>query len=159
MVKILSGKKMGRFTLTKAQAFTMDFFIALVIFAFIISFFIIFQPKTSGFDFLQKEADSLSETLLSEGIPRNWTIENVIVPGIAKNNRIDNNKLNLIMSINYNELKNLLSLKNDFYVEFESSNYSFGRKPVNAKNLASISRVVILESNLTIMRVEVYEEK
>jgi len=145
----------------KGQAFTMDFFIAIVIFCAVISFFIILMPKQSEFGSLQKQADDLSEMLLTKGVPENWTVENVIIAGISENNRIDPEKLSQLKSISYERQKSIFALKNDFFVEFGNDVLidSIGRPPLNPRNLAVVTRIVIYNNTLTKMKVEVYDEK
>ena len=62
----------------RAQTFTIDFFMSLLIFSFAIATFLVFQPEQSEFNSLLEEADTISEDLLSEGIPNQWNVSNVI---------------------------------------------------------------------------------
>jgi hypothetical protein len=61
-----------------------------------------------------RDAVYLSDSLLSEGYPLNWTDSGVIMPGIAENNRINMTKLSNFTELDYYNAKTLLHVTSDF---------------------------------------------
>ena len=108
------------------QMWFTDFFIALLIFFFVlISYYTyianISKQSSSVFDELISETKTISPTLLLEGNPSTWTNETVIRIGLTKNDeRIDNTLLIEASKISYNRTKKLLGVVHDFFVFFEN---------------------------------------
>lgn len=109
----------------KTQIWYLDFILGLSIFFLILIFVFnfILQQNNQNDDKLKKEAEKISNYLVSEGLPKNWTIENVSIIGLAKENEIDINKLEMFgnLSINYTYVKGLFGIENDFVVFFEDN--------------------------------------
>lgn len=115
----------------KSQIFYLDFLLGLSIFLIIFLIAINLTLKEKNNDsIILREAEKLSNYLLSEGIPKNWSNETlyneeVIFLGILSNESLDINKLNnfiLLCDQNYSYVKNSFSLKSDFYLFFEDTN-------------------------------------
>ena len=102
------------------------------------------------------EAERIGSIIISEGYPLNWTIENVVRPGIISEDKIDEYKLEMLNELgnnDYNRLKSLLRTKYNFYLYFSEdmiiagTNVSgIGRAPNAEKNLIKESRIIIYKN-------------
>ncbi len=112
----------------KNQIWYFDFIMGVTIFTLIL--IIAFKFVTSNFYIPGKEtnnvlseAEKLSETLLTMGIPTNWTEDTVLIPGVVdKGNILNTTKLQYLINLtnkNSNKVKNLFGIKSDFLVYFE----------------------------------------
>ena len=166
--KNLSNKKSG-------QVWTIDFIAGLLLFTIviIITIKVAFQMAPSQSSIIDyRDAVHLSDALLSQGYPENWTESYVLLPGIAENNRIDDTKLSQIKNLNYSTVKSLLHVTSDyiFFIRYETDIINTGQciygyaVPVDANctpilsglhynNLAKIDRIVIYNSTVVIMTV------
>ena len=117
--------------LLKGQMWYFDLVIALTIFTLII----ILSFKYISETFMYEDSDiiddieSFSDTLMSEGRPYDWNESYVISIGLSTNNSLDTRKLSLFSNmtiLDYDDMKDRLSLRNDFLVilEKEISNVS-----------------------------------
>jgi hypothetical protein len=115
----------------KAQVWTIDFIIALIIFIMLV--LVAFRLLASAdfydtFEPFYRESISLSESLISSGKPSSWNSTNVIIPGIANNNRINESKLLEFDKISYSNTKSLFHISADYLFYFR-----------NATNILNIS--------------------
>ena len=174
----------------KAQSFFWDFIIGLFIFTLIILLFLryntSFESKEDSTENLLREAKTLSESLMTQGYPYNWTTGDVEQVGIIssdENNkgRIDANKLAAFANMSYEDYDNvrfLLGISHDFIVFFEDKNkdiipISLGdgtiaatgkpninstniKQEENIKTLVKVERHVIYNSQITSMTVYVW---
>ncbi len=111
---------MARFISTKnrkGQIWTTDFIIGLMLFLFavLLGVKIIFdmQPSQEHID-VYRDCLYISDNLLSAGYPTDWNDTNVILPGIAENNRVNLTKLSQFNDLEYYRTKNLLHTTSDF---------------------------------------------
>ena len=167
-IKNFSNKKRG-------QVWTVDFIGGLLLFTLVILITIkvafTMAPSQDSI-IVYRDAVHLSDALLSQGYPLNWTDEDVLLPGIAENNRIDNTKLEEISELNYSNVKTLLHVTSDyiFFIRNDTNTINTGQcvygydVPVNANctpilsglhydNLAKVDRIVIYNSTVVIMTV------
>jgi len=166
--KNFSNKKHG-------QVWTVDFIGGLLLFTLVIIITIkvaFTMAPSQDTIIVYRDAVHLSDALLSQGYPSNWTKENVLLPGIAENNRIDNTKLEEIKELNYSTVKTLLHVTSDyiFFIRNDANIINTGQcvygynVPVNANctpilsglhydNLAKVDRIVIYNSIVVIMTV------
>ena len=119
-----------------------------------------------------RDAVHLSDAILSQGYPTNWTASDVLLPGIAENNRINNGKLSQISGLNYSTAKTLLHVTSDyiFFIRNDTDIINTGKcvygynVPTNAnctpilstlnyENLAKVDRIVIYNSTVEILTV------
>ena len=71
------------------------------------------------------EGRIISDNLISEGFPSNWNSSNVMTVGITdNNNQVNETKLQNLININYDETRNLLRTKYDYYFFFKDQNGS-----------------------------------
>jgi len=114
----------------KSQMWYMDFIIGLTIFTMIL----ILSFRYMGDDYIIQTRDKqslvhtsklFSESLMSEGIPQNWTEATVTNPGILSNNKLNLTKLELLNNItlnNYDYIRSLFELKSEFLFYFTDTN-------------------------------------
>ncbi|MEM4397135.1 MAG: hypothetical protein QW757_00755 [Candidatus Woesearchaeota archaeon] len=108
----------------KAQIFYLDFIIGLTLFLIVafIAFKIISTDNFTETNIFE-ETEKISNYLMSEGIPKNWTKEDFLILGLLSNNSLDYEKLKnfyYLCELNYSSVKKSFSLKQDFYIYFES---------------------------------------
>lgn len=181
-VLMLSRVNMIKFKL-KGQAFVQDLIIAIFI---IVIFFIIFlniekndvrEDSNLG---ISSEAKVLSDYLVSTGYPIDWNISNVVRIGITDDNNIlDKEKLNKFYNLtrdDYENVRYILGVKNDFIVFFTDyngnlitiENLSFFGKPGynlskiesdTPSNLFKVSRFVVLKEQTVNITSKIIEMK
>ena len=164
MLCIRNGKKKER----KGQAIVADLFIAVSV------FFIIFLLITMLFNFytsrlnaavardeLQNKAFQLTEILLSEGKPFNWTAGTYTLPGLAVYEKhITSERLEQLKAIQLNNFKDKLGLEGfDFYIRIIKLPNEFlddygSNVDLRGKEVISLNRIVIY--NNAAARLEVY---
>jgi len=103
----------------RGQVWTADFIIGMLLFMLMlfISIKIIFSIYPSTEDtVVYRDAVHLSDGLLGEGYPANWENDpnSVVMPGIAENNRINQNKLSKFEKIDYYRAKTLMHITSDY---------------------------------------------
>lgn len=154
--------KMVKSTLSKAQTFSLDFFIALTIFLIGFSILMIFWNYVNSQTYEIKSSEelmdlafSLSEIFFIEGVPKYWNEENVKVIGLANENRINETKLNLLNTIGYENVKRKLNLDFDFMLKIKNDDelYSFGLTPGRSSTIVKINRIGILNSTPVLIEV------
>ena len=119
----------------KSQVWISDYTLSLLLFtlAVIISIKILINSFAVNTDFneMKNDASKISETLLSEGYPSNWNIQNtqnctdIIRFGLLTEKRLDGDKIIKAMNTsycNYTSLRTKLQAKHEFLVIFEHSN-------------------------------------
>lgn len=153
--------------LNRAQTFSFEFFIALTIFLIGFSVLIVFwnyaniqihEKKSS--EELISVALSLSQIFFVEGYPKQWSLENVKVIGLASENRINQTKLELLGSAGYETTRNKLKIDSDFYFRIHNQTqefYFFGKLPRQDSTVVKINRLGILNSTPVIIEVVVWK--
>jgi hypothetical protein len=173
---------MAKYILTKAQVWSLDVLIAFIIFIVGMIFFYLYiinyqEDVAATGDKIEKEGFLMTDQLLTSGSPENWTENNVQVPGIADQNRINITKLNslfLLAQFNYTLLKQRFNVVSDFYIFFpETLNLSrvivdgIGKPGLNRTtifsvenpdSLVKVSRIVVLDNKLTKLKVYVWRK-
>jgi hypothetical protein len=105
----------------KSQSFSIEFILAFLLFssAIVVSIKMISNIyKPTDFNDLVKESELLSDNLLSEGYPINWTTDDVIKIGLLDNNRLSVNKLLSLYNMTYYEAKTASGVRKDFFIYF-----------------------------------------
>lgn len=108
----------------KSQSFTIEFILAFLLFcsAVILSIKMVSNIYYSpDFDDLMKESELLSDNLMSEGYPENWTASDVIKIGLLDEDRLSSEKLALLYDSGYYSAKNALDIKKDFFIYFKKN--------------------------------------
>lgn len=136
-----------------SQIWYIDFVLALTL--FIITLLISLRYITNNYMISVKdtspllvEADKVSQSLLTAGIPDNWTAEYVTSIGIAPENILNLSKAEAFynLSINdYEHTKFLLGIKSDFMVYFVDKNETI----INLTNSSFITKANYSIQNIT----------
>lgn len=105
----------------KAQAWTLDFIISIVIITLVIIVLVKYFFSNESIQQDLKELDNmyltlrtLESSILSTGVPKNWTYYNYVLPGILTNNKLNKTKLENLKKINYSELKNVFGIPENY---------------------------------------------
>jgi len=147
-----------------------DFIIGFVVFTLALVLFYKYYPHLSPGqevgDELLTEGKLISDSFLSEGYPNDWTTGNVVMIGLTNGNSVLNEtKLINFYSMDYQETRDVLNIKYDYYLYFTYKNGSVilingtqgkgypGVTPYNADSietdkLTKISRLVLYDSNI-----------
>jgi hypothetical protein len=167
------------FNKKNGQIWTTDFVIGLLLFMLVVLITVkvafTMYPSQKHIE-VYRDAVHLSDALLSQGYPSNWTTSNVLIPGIAENNRINNTKLLAMTNLNYSTAKTLLHITSDYLFFIKNSTaiintgqcvygYNIGTdadcNPIltglNYDDLVKIERLVIYNSTVVIMTVYTWD--
>jgi hypothetical protein len=163
----------------KGQIWATDFVISMFLFivaALLVVKLVLLMVESSGFEAVRKDAVIVSETLMGEGYPKNWTNSSVIRIGLTNNNRLNVTKLNNFSEIPYSSTKSLLNTHYDYFFYFKNSTEvlnitqcGYGHPDVNRvgcantlenidyDNLVKVDRVIIYNSTFITMRVYLWD--
>ena len=129
----------------KAQGWGLDLIAALIIFIVILVTIITYainytNTGSNELNYLFDEASFASDIILSDNFP-----------GILTNEAIDSEKLNNLISLNYQELKSELGLKDEFYIKFPGLNangndYIGKTNTTSVKNIVKYTRITIYDN-------------
>ena len=127
-------------------------------------------------DDILTDAKSISDSLLTEGYPKNWTQSNVTHVGITTNNKINQTKLKFFSDMDYDQTRRTFGTIYNYYIFFEHGNQSkirinetkegIGKPGINSTNineeenpkkLAAVTRIVAKDNNIARMVVYVWE--
>ncbi|MDD5086371.1 MAG: hypothetical protein PHV16_01335 [Candidatus Nanoarchaeia archaeon] len=156
----------------------MDMIIAIVIFGVAIAVYYKTITNLSNQDEvllgdILESAKLISDSLLTEGYPKNWTSENVTHIGIVTDDKINQKKLDVFLSMDYSNTKKIFGTIYDYYIFFEKSDGSkirinnttegIGKPGVNSTNInqdenpKKLAKVIrIVAKNNSIARMVVY---
>ena len=160
----------------KAQFSHGDFIIGFVIFSFTLVLFFKYSdyvsPSQDNNEFLLREGKLITDSLLSQGYPNDWTTGNVIIIGITNDNSVINNtKLLNLISMDYSDTRTVFKIRSEYYLYFIDKNNSiimingttdgFGYPGINTSNfdlidaedIAKTTRLAILDSEMIKMAV------
>jgi len=160
----------------KSQVWYTDFMIGIFIFSIVVIIFYTYahnaeqDPKVIISD-LSVDAKSISGSLVSEGYPSNWTSENVVVIGLTDGKqRIVPSKLYMFADMDYYHTKTMLRTNYEYYFYIEYMNRtkidipcptglckSLGSDPNSSSNLISLSRIVVYDSKIVNMVVQLWQ--
>ncbi len=152
----------------KAQTNFFDFIIGFTIFIVVLIIFFNASQKTN---YYEENKNFLSNTILSEGIPKNWNETNYYKPGILTNKSLDEKKYEMLYNLskknllkkiykknfmieiyNYNGTnKNNLEIKNISYIS-TNYNYSFNNISNYSKNIYTEERIINYNDTLYIIK-------
>jgi hypothetical protein len=112
----------------KAQIWYTDFMIGVLIFSIVIITYFYYASHTEYSDetlisSLLSEAKTISNSLVTQGYPLNWTAANVTTVGITNGDfRINTTKLSAFNSWSYEERRGYLHTTKDYYFYLEYMN-------------------------------------
>ncbi|MEM5801300.1 MAG: hypothetical protein QW350_00340 [Candidatus Aenigmatarchaeota archaeon] len=147
---------------TKAQIISSDFIVATSIFLlFIAIIYSLWLTKTYYIEEEKRVIDiddaaiTASNIWLREGNPKYWNQSNIIDLGLENNNRLNQTKIDMLNDLGYENVKKLAGLERyDFFMRIYNQNnqtlFRYG-KIENAKNIAKIKRVSILNGSIVFL--------
>ncbi|MBW2996247.1 hypothetical protein KY332_03030 [Candidatus Woesearchaeota archaeon] len=156
----------------KAQVWYTDFMIGIMIFFIVIMIYFAYAHNVSQdpneiTSELLMDAKAISSSLVTQGSPSDWNQSNVNVIGITDGDqRLVQEKLDMFVNMTYSQAKTKLRTPYDFYFYLEDlegnrislgENDWFGKNASNADNAVFITRVVVYESELINMVVNVWQ--
>ena len=108
---------------SKAQAWYMDFAIALLLFTFTLVVYFSYttnfqKEEKGGLDTLIKDAKSISSSLALAGYPIDWKNETAIRIGIADEQKLNATKVKEFKIIDYNRSRKLFATSYNYFVFF-----------------------------------------
>ena len=112
----------------KSQVWYTDFMVGVLIFSIVIFTYFYYVEHTEYSDetlinFLISEAKSLTNYLVTEGYPADWTVANVSTVGLTDgNHRINIDKLDDFNSWGYEERRGYIHTTKDYYFYLEYLN-------------------------------------
>lgn len=163
------------FILTKAQAFSLDLIIAILIFgsAILIYYKTVINLSDQDevlLDDILADAKTISGSLITNGYPTNWSKDNVSRIGVITNSRVNETKLEQFSRISYKESRKLFGTTHNYYVFFRDRNDNIipfneslegiGKQGINSTNiqtvenprkLVKVTRLIIRESDIAKM--------
>ena len=156
----------------RAQVWFSDFMIGMLIFTIVIVIYYEYaytvDQSTSKItsEFLM-DAKSISSSLVTQGSPPDWNEASVEMIGITDGNqRVVQSKLDEFADMNYTFIRSKLRTAYELYVFFEDlegqrilidGNEGIGLVPTNSDNLVALTRIVIYNSELVKMVVQVWQ--
>lgn len=150
----------------KGQAWGFDLIIASIIFTMGIIIFFLYSLNypvegQEKVDTLFYEGELISENLLSEGFPKDWNENNVVVIGLLNNGKINDTKLNKFINLSkedYQKTKNLFNTRYNYYINISNAGIDIiGLQPSDPKNLIKVTRYTIYQDKPAILTVHVWE--
>ncbi|MBW2965906.1 hypothetical protein KY342_02250 [Candidatus Woesearchaeota archaeon] len=156
----------------KAQVWYTDFMIGVLIFVIVIFIYYEYahsleQNPTEITSDLMMEAKSISSSLITKGSPVDWNQSNVKIIGLTDGNqRLVQEKLDMFNNMTYQETRTKFGTPYDYYFYLEEINgnrilidsgQGIGLEPTDHVNLVSITRVVIYNSRLISMVIQVWQ--
>jgi hypothetical protein len=165
----------------KGQIWSIDLIAGIIIFLIVIAVYFtfvnnIYNMNDKQFDRVYSEALILSDTLLAEGIPTDWIVNNTQEIGLTNGKqRLDIHKVTNASAIDYSRLKVLLKTEYDYLIFFENKNNDLlnlngvqyiGKPGITKDNiksiekpdaLVSIKRFVILNNEIVTMVVYLWD--
>lgn len=159
----------------KGQMLFPDFLLGLTIFLIVMAIsgkLIVDMTADNKFEQAYKENLQVSESLLTTGMPTNWTKDNIIIPGIVNDQRLNITKLEEFEKLDYELSKTLLNTKSEFLFYFKNAteiinisncsygyniNYTAGCQPniqnIDMENLVHTDRYIIHNGEIISMRI------
>jgi len=155
----------------RGQVWYTDFIVAVLIFVICIVIYFEYMTNVSAREIsvleeLVDDAKSISSSLVSEGNPPEWNSTNVIRIGITDGNmRINQTKLDNFYNLSYDISHRIFKTRFNYHIYFENSTGSrlnitdgdsIGIEPVNQKDIVQMTRLLIYESGIIRLKVEVW---
>jgi hypothetical protein len=159
----------------KAQAWYVDYMVAMVIFSLAILIYFEYGANSSenSLSYLETDSKYISSSLVSEGIPNNWT-SNPLKIGVADDYKLNETKWQAFHNLGYNTSKNIFATRFDFYVMVKDAgnviriddldgignpNYNSSTiKNIDAKNLIRTERFIVYQNRIMSLVVYLWEK-
>lgn len=154
----------------KGQVWYTDFIVSVLI--FMIAIIIYFEyvnnlskEEESDLEGMVMDAKAVSNNLMSEGFPDDWNQSDVLIIGVADNNRINDTKMGKFYNMIHDSAKLKFGISDSYYVYlqdrngqkiwFDSKQYA-GEEPENPAKLVKIDRVTIYNDDIVKMVVQIW---
>lgn len=150
----------------KGQVWFIDFMTGILIFVIVI--FVYYEyaynidedPSEITTELLM-DAKSIGSSLVGPGSPQDWNSSNVEVIGLTDGDqRILEDKLTQLANLSYNNAKTKLRTNYNFYLILHHLNgteiTNFGQQPIDEENLVSLTRILIYQSEIVNLIVQVW---
>lgn len=112
-------------SLNKGQVWTTDFIVGFLIFAvgaILVSRMIMNSMADNNFLEVKRESEKISEYLMSEGVPENWTNNTIVRAGLLSYDRLDTRKLSEFQNLTYEDSQLYLGTAYDYQLLFRKEN-------------------------------------
>lgn len=156
----------------RAQIWSIDLVIAVMIFTIGIVFFFVYalnygQDAQSELEGLQYDAVHLAETLKTTGYPINWSANDVIIPGIIDNGQVNESKLAELAALtdaNYDRTRTLFATRYHWYLNFSQpmiiqniTRSTIGQTSTNPANVFRVQRITVYRNKPVVMNIYLWE--
>ena len=148
-----------RFGQKEGQIFTADLIIGLFIATVA---FLALTLYTTGKAAPMRDDSERVSTLMTPGVPVDWNLTTVIIPGFLTNDRFDPVKINAFASLTLAQQHTLLGIRSNHRIRFYQGNTTLplcsacGVDPVNASDILPIRRYGIWNGSIVTMEVLLY---
>jgi len=153
---------------TKGQSISYDFLSAIVI--FLLTAGVVFLLLESSISNIQdykrikeisETSSRLSETLMMEGVPKNWDPESVVEIGLLSGGKLNQTKLYYLEDLGYSNVKRMAGIgEYNFFInvlDMENQTlFEFGDFPQNPEFISKTRRISILENKIVFLDVVVW---
>ncbi|MFT4311751.1 MAG: hypothetical protein ACMXYF_00810 [Candidatus Woesearchaeota archaeon] len=153
----------------KGQIWHIDFLLALVVVSVVLfavfQFSGVFATTTPYSKAMISEAYFLSEQLLQQGQPADWTDGTIEKIGLLSNKTLDEQKIQAFYEFDQSQLDAYLPssysywirfVENDVPVEFNGISF-VGEQPINATTQFSVTRLAFLDAHVIQLQVIVWQ--
>lgn len=136
----------------RGQVAYIDMFLSILVFIAAMTFFFKSEVNASRIeesilDDLVLESRNVGDLIMSQGTPTNWTNGTVREVGLVQDYHLTQAKLDSMRSMTYDNMRNKLRTKYDFYMYFTSKygpvdiggyNFGIGKPGVNSTNVNQV---------------------
>ena len=142
-----------------AQIFTLDLILGLVITTVAVLALSVYTLNHGAP--LRDDAERVA-TLMTEGVPSNWTTANVNVPGFLTDDRFDSTKINAFAALNYTQQRSLLGIRANHTIRFYRGNTTLplcstcGSAITSTGNILPIRRYGLWNGTIVTMEVTLF---
>lgn len=156
---------------SKGQIFSTDFIIACTVFILALAILLVYWKYTSNkinetsiINDMTEKAYLISEVWFRDGIPKYWSPSDVIDIGLSNDHRFNRTKMDSLNDplLGYQNVSKMIGAETYNYrlVVINSTDnvlYTFGSNPTNPDNLIKVKRVGILDGNIVVVEVMVWQ--
>jgi hypothetical protein len=143
----------------KGQVFTLDLLIGLLItITALLSVVLFFPTPEPPFT---TDAERMN-VLMSEGVPEDWTVATLAVPGFLTDGRFNETKIAAFATLTDQEQRVAVGAQSNFTIRFYENGTQLslcatcGVQPLTYKELLPIRRYGVLNSSIVYMEVRIY---
>ena len=156
----------------KAQIWSIDLIIAVMIFTTGIVFFYVYtlnygQEVENTLASLEYDAGHIADMLHTSGFPKNWSSEDVITLGISDSGQINESKLAELAALtdsDYSRTQTLFTTQYNWYINFSepmligiTTRNTIGSTSTNPANNLRVQRITVYRNKPVLMNVYIWE--